>query len=123
MIITLFFYIPIVTKYLFQGYAVRLIPKMENEIYIPILRKCIGTTRMLDRTAELASSSPNTDFIINLGREKIIGRNKTFPNVSVKPAFVVGLGDTAFTGPVIDSSTIAYKIIASKSSSPIQLIY
>ena len=89
----------------------------------PILRRRIGTTRELDKIAALANSFPNIDFNIKLGIEKIVGRDKIFPNVFVKSEFVTGLGETAFTGPLIDSSTIAYIIRASKSSIPIQLIY
>ena len=61
---------------------------------------------MLDRIAALANSSPNGNFIIILGIENIVGRDKTFPKVLVKAVFVVGLGDTAFTGPVIDLSVL-----------------
>src|SRR5215217_1953976 len=89
----------------------------------PILMERLGITRELDRIAALANSSPNADFIINSGIENIVGRDKAFPNVAVKSAFVIGLGDTAFTGPAIDSSAIVYRISPSKSSNAIQLIY
>jgi hypothetical protein len=77
---------------------------------------------VLERIADSANSSPNTDFIMDLGIENIVGRDNTFPQVVVKSAFVIGLGDTAFIGPDIDSSTIIYRISPSKSSNPIQLI-
>ena len=57
---------------------------------------CLGITRKLDSIAALANSSPNAFFITNSGIENIVGRDKTFPNVFVKPAFVIGLCDTAF---------------------------
>ena len=89
----------------------------------PILIRRSGITRVLDRSAALANSSPNGNFTIVSGIENLAGRDKTFPKVAVKSAFVIGFGDTAFTGPVIDLSAIAYRISPSKSSSPIQLIY
>lgn len=52
--------------------------------------RCLGITRELDRIAALANSSPNADFIINSGIENMVGRDKTFPNVAVKSAFVIG---------------------------------
>lgn len=73
----------------------------------PTLVRRLGITRALDRIAALANSSPNADFIRNSGIENDVGRDKTFPNVAVKSAFVIGLGDTAFTGPVINSLTMA----------------
>ena len=87
------------------------------------MRIRIGSIRELDRNVEFTNSSPNTDFNINLGSENTVGLDNTFPNNLVKSAFVTGLGDTAFIGPLIDSSTIAYTTRVSKSSSPIQLIY
>ena len=39
---------------------------------------------MLDRIAALANSSPNGNFIIILGIENIVGRDRTFPKVLVK---------------------------------------
>jgi hypothetical protein len=71
---------------------------------------------MLDRIIASANSYPNTALIIDLGIEKIVGLDKTFPNIFVKSALVTGLGATAFIGPTRDSSAIACKIIPSKSS-------
>ena len=65
---------------------------------------------MLDRIAALTNLSPNGNFIMIWGIENNIGRDITFPKVLVKAVFVVGVGDTAFTGPVIDLSAIAYRI-------------
>ena len=73
---------------------------------------------MLERIPASANSPPNANFIMDSGIENIVGRDRTFPNVIVKSAFVMGLGDTAFTGPEIDLSAIAYRISPSKSSSP-----
>ncbi|HEY7572256.1 MAG TPA: hypothetical protein VH796_12895 [Nitrososphaeraceae archaeon] len=78
---------------------------------------------MLGRIAALDNSSPRGNFIIDLGIENLVGRDKTFPKAVVKSAFVIGLGDTAFTGPEIDLLPIASRISPRKSSSPIQLIY
>jgi hypothetical protein len=51
---------------------------------------------VLDRSAALANSSPNANFIIDSGIENIVGRDRTFPKVVVK--LVVASGAyTAFT--------------------------
>jgi hypothetical protein len=73
----------------------------ERNLYRILIRRS-GITRVLDRIAALANSSPNGNFIIDSGIENIVGRDRTFPTVDVKSAFVIGLGDTAFTGPAID---------------------
>ena len=62
---------------------------------------------MLDRIAALANSPPIGSFIMDSGIENLVGRDRTFPKIDVKSAFVIGLGDTAFTGPAIDLSAIA----------------
>jgi hypothetical protein len=48
------------------------------------------------------------------GIDKTVGLDKIFPNDFVNSLFVTGLGDTAFIGPIMDSFTIAYKIMPSR---------
>ena len=62
---------------------------------------------MLDRIAAFANSSPNANFIMDSGIENVVGRDRSFPKVSVKSAFVIGFGETTFTGP--DSATVDNK--------------
>jgi hypothetical protein len=65
---------------------------------------------VLESIAALANSSPNANFIMDSEIANLVGRDRTFPKVVVKSAFVMGLGDTAFTGPEIDSSAMVYRI-------------
>ena len=91
--------------------------------YLLVLVRRIGITLELDRSKASANCSPNAAFMINFGIEKIVGLDKTLPNIFVKSELLTGLGATAFIGPIIDSFAITCKIIPSKSSSQSRLMY
>jgi hypothetical protein len=61
---------------------------------------------VLERIADSDNSSPNIDFIMDLGTANIVGRDRTFPKVSVKSAFVMGFGETVVM-PIYNSDYIS----------------